>query len=111
MSKFITPLPIDLAGVVNALPKGSYLHAVRLNPVTSVVEIEWEHDGFRTPWTFPSEFPLADLLARRSPGTVRIVPRVPTPAPKVVGDPPKPARRLRPDETRARKVAAAPARG
>jgi len=111
MSKFITTLPVDLAGVVKSLPAGSYLHAVRLNPVTSVVEIEWEHDAFRTPWTFGADFPLADLQGRKVPKHVTVVRRVPTPETKTVGAAAAPVRKSRADETRARKNSATAARG
>lgn len=111
MSKFITSISVDLPSVVKALPAGSYLHAVRLNPVTSVVEVEWEHDAFKTPWTFCTEFPLGDLLGKRTPKGISLVRRVPTPEQKVIGVKAGPVRKSRADETRARKSAATAARG
>lgn len=45
MSKFTTPIPVDVAGAIAALPKGAYVHSVRLSPDRTNVELVWDHDG------------------------------------------------------------------
>ena len=53
MSKFVTSIPVDVAAVKALLPPNSFLHGVTFNAETSSVDVTWENDAHKTPYTFP----------------------------------------------------------
>lgn len=57
MSKFKTTIPVDLDGVLSKLPKGSAVLGITLREDKKAVEVVWDHDQFRTPYTFPVDCP------------------------------------------------------
>lgn len=61
MSKLSTTIPIDVKSVIDALPKGSFVHWVMLNEAKTGVEIVWDNDDIKTGFTFPTEYPLEKL--------------------------------------------------
>ena len=65
MSKFKTSIPVDIKRVTDALPLSSYLEGVQFNRESSTVEVLWENDRLRTPFTFASEWPAEKLPEAR----------------------------------------------
>jgi hypothetical protein len=61
MSKHKTSVPVNVASVIAALPKNSYVHSAELNEARDGVDIVWENDAIKTPYTFPVEYPLDKL--------------------------------------------------
>lgn len=61
MSKFLTTLSIDVQAVLEMLPAGSSIQDVRLTETKRAVEILWDNDNLRTPYTVPIPFPLENL--------------------------------------------------
>lgn len=83
MSKFITSIPVDVEAIKAILPDRSYVHGATFNPQEGRVELVWEHDDYRTPYTFPVELPLSVLEMHGVDGLpdgIKFVrPGVPTP--------------------------------
>jgi hypothetical protein len=103
VSRFITEIPVDVAGALQLLPKNSYLEGVRFDKETSSVVIEWQHDPLETGYTFSFGFPLENLRAQKLPPGVRLRRPALVPAEPVAVKP-------KPDVmTRAQKKAAAKA--
>lgn len=71
MSRFKTIIPVPVAEVKAALPGNAYFHGIKLNDAKDAVVIEWEHDDFKTGYTFAVDFPLATLQARGVPDGVK----------------------------------------
>jgi hypothetical protein len=71
MSKFITPIAVDLGGIKSLLPKNCHVHGATFNTDQSRVELHWEHDLYRTCYTFPLEFTVEQLKAGEVPSGVR----------------------------------------
>lgn len=69
MSRFKTVLSVDVAGVRQALPPGSYVESVTFDEKEGVAVV-WDHPALTSKFTFPVEFPLADLTAARVPAGV-----------------------------------------
>lgn len=57
MSKFRTVLAVDVAGVLACLPKGSAVTNISLNDDRTGISIFWEHDDFKTLYSFPVDCP------------------------------------------------------
>lgn len=58
---------MDIAELRKSLPPGAYIHGHRLDVESGQVITEWEHDDFKTGYTFPTSFPLEQLKARGVP--------------------------------------------
>ena len=58
MSKLLTTIPVDVQGVLSALPPNSYVHSVTLKPDKTGIEIVWDNPGITTKFTFPVVYPL-----------------------------------------------------
>jgi hypothetical protein len=56
MSKFYTPIAVDLKAVKELLPKGAFLHGVTFNEEESRVEVHWEDDRLATGLDHAVEF-------------------------------------------------------
>lgn len=69
MSKHITSLPIDLKPVLEALPKGTYVHSIALRPDNSGIDIIWEHDASKTGYTYPVPYAV-EKLAEKAPKVI-----------------------------------------
>jgi hypothetical protein len=78
MSKFFTPIPVDVNGVIEKLPPGSFIHSIDLEKksvldkagiatVTYCVNVIWDNDNLKTAYTFPLECPV-EKLAKADPG-------------------------------------------
>lgn len=80
MSKFKTTIPISVAAVLAKLPARSYVEGTKLNEARDGVEVIWGCDDLRTGYTFPVEFPLANLEAGSRPQGVLDYTNVPPPA-------------------------------
>jgi hypothetical protein len=65
MSKFKTTIPVDVAGLIQILPKGSSIGPVTLRKDNSAVDVEWEHDDYVTPYTFAVECADPTMLAKK----------------------------------------------
>ncbi len=76
MSKFKTSIPVDVKGVMALLPKGVHVHKTLFNAEAQTVEIEWDHDAFRTPVTFAVEFPAENIRTGKLPTGVTAVAKV-----------------------------------
>ena len=61
MSKFITNLPTEVSTLLEALPKGSYIHGIVLSPESHDVHVLWENNKFETGLTIPIQFDFDDL--------------------------------------------------
>lgn len=92
MSKFITCVSVDVAGLKASLPKNSYVHGCTFNPDANRVELLWEHDNYRTKYLFPVEFP-PEALKGEVQVPEGIIEVVPTVAPQIVDR--KPVRRVK----------------
>lgn len=64
MSKYKTTIPVDVAGLIQNLPKGSSINGVTLRDDRSGVDVLWEHDDYTTPYTFAVECPDPMVLKR-----------------------------------------------
>lgn len=65
MSKFKTAIPVDVEAVKQLLPAGSFIHGVEWNKDNSSVELTWEHDQFRTKYSFAVDRTIDQLRAER----------------------------------------------
>ena len=74
MSKFFTPIEVDVASVVRLLPAGAALEGVKWNPVTHQVDVIWDHRPFDTGNDYAIEFSREHLQSGKLPEKVR--PRV-----------------------------------
>jgi hypothetical protein len=61
MSKFKTSIKVVVEDVKAVLPKGCYLERIEFNAKTNTVEVLWEHDAWKTPFTFPVEMSVETL--------------------------------------------------
>jgi hypothetical protein len=100
MSRFITRIPTEVQAIIDALPKGSYVHAIALDKDTNEVLINWEQTRFESGLTVPVEFSLLEVKTKKLPRGVKDItkkqPAPPTPppvtdAPTVILEPAKPA--------------------
>jgi hypothetical protein len=73
MSRFKTCIPVNVGAVLKLLPPHSFVHGHKFNPETNQVEIEWEHDQLKTPYTFAMEFPVASLETKQIPRGVQVL--------------------------------------
>ena len=100
MSKFTTRIPTEIQALIDALPKGSFVHVIALDKDTNEVLIQWEQNRFESGLTVPVDFPPANIKGKKLPQGVRDVtkkqpatltpPPVPA-APTVIVEPAKPA--------------------
>jgi hypothetical protein len=72
MSRFHTPIPVDLEAIKKLLPqRGVHVHGVVVTQAKDhkdvKVVIDWECSELRTGFTFPVEFSVADLQAKKLP--------------------------------------------
>ena len=97
MSKFVTRIPLAIEQVTAALPLKSIRQAIGLDLKANELRIEWENDDFRTPFTYPVDWPLADLEQKLVPKGVLAVKTAPGPgeAQKLAEASPRRARRAR----------------
>lgn len=74
MSKFTTTIPVDVQEVVRALPAGSSVQKINVklesslttaSPLPVGIEIIWDNDQLKTPYTFPLDFPLKKLMRKK----------------------------------------------
>lgn len=100
MSRFTTRIPTEVQALIDALPKGSFVHAVALDKDTNEVLIQWEQNRFESGLTVPVDFSPAELKGKKLPKGVRDItkkqPATLTPAPvpaapTVTPDPSAPA--------------------
>lgn len=91
MSQFTTSIPINMSEVLSRLPKGAFVHptrALRLSADGSRVELQWEHDHWRTPYTRPVEVSVAQLSGEEPmPDIVKIVKPIPVDIPPPIAEP------------------------
>lgn len=92
MSKFFTPIKVDIDAVKKLLPKDVYIDEVRWNARSGQVEIYWDHQPFHSGTDYPIEFKAEQLKAKQLP--------------KGVGRPPAPRPAKKPALPVAAKVAA-----
>ena len=99
MSLFQTKIPVDVQGIVAALPKNHFLHGVSFDKATNEVIVTWEHDNFWSGLTIPVDFPPANVLKKTLPKGVKKGGRPQTPAPvaKVAPAPQEEAKQAVPD--------------
>ena len=71
MSRFKTTILVDVEAVKASLPKNAFIHGIRFVETPPSVELEWEHDDLKTPYTFSMEFSAADLQAKKLPADVK----------------------------------------
>jgi hypothetical protein len=71
MSLFQTKIPVDVQGIIAALPKNHFLHGVTFNKDTNEVEVLWEHDNFWSGLTIPVDFPPSDVLKQKLPKGIK----------------------------------------
>ena len=71
MSQFTTRIPVDVAGIIAALPKNHFLHGVTFDKDKNEVIVTWEHDNFWSGLTIPVDFPPANVLKKTLPKGVR----------------------------------------
>jgi len=77
MSAFKTSLPVDLEAVKRLLPKDHHIEKIVLDPANSRIDVIWHTSAIETPYTFPVEFPVADLEAKKLPAQAKLAaPRV-----------------------------------
>lgn len=83
MSKFTTTLPTDTQAVLEMLPKGSFVHEIKLSESKRAIEIVWDTEELKTPYTFPVPYPLDNLSSGELPANVKKkeAPKVATPEP------------------------------
>lgn len=70
MSKFFTPIPVDVQRILDLLPRHTFIHGIKWNAEDKTVEIHWEHDRIRTKYTFPVKFEEFELLSDHYPSEV-----------------------------------------
>src|ERR1039458_6668037 len=94
MSQFNTRIPVDVAGIIAALPKNHFLHGVSFDKATNEVIVLWEADQFWSGLTIPVDFPPKNVLKKTLPHGVKTGgrPQPATPAATVAPAPsPEPA--------------------
>lgn len=64
MSKLTTKIPVDVQAVLSALPPNSFVHSVKLNDDKSGIDIVWDNPAIKTAFTFPVNYPLAEIMKR-----------------------------------------------
>ncbi len=74
MSKFKTCIPVDVDAIKALLPSNSFIHGVTWNPEASQVELQWENDRLKTPYTFSVDFPIESLKAKQVVAGVTVLP-------------------------------------
>jgi hypothetical protein len=84
MSRFHTPIPIDVEAIKALLPqRGLHIHGVLVtqDPEQKDVKVvvDWESGELRTPYTFPVEFSVEDLRGKKLPKGVTFVEKVAAP--------------------------------
>jgi len=67
MSLFSTKLPVNVQELLDALPPGHHLHGIAYDKQKQEIVVLWETDKFKTGYTFPVDYPFADVLAKRAP--------------------------------------------
>ena len=72
MSKFSTKIPVSVQELVDALPKGSFVHSIAFHRTTNEVDIVWEHDRFESGLTVPLDISPDDVLKKKLPKAVKI---------------------------------------
>ena len=73
MSKFKTVMMVDVEAIKRELPNNVFIHGVEFQADPPRVELTWEHDGLKTPYTFPLDYPLELLQARQVPKGVTVI--------------------------------------
>jgi hypothetical protein len=87
MSKFVTSIPVDVEAIKRSLPPGAFFHHVQAGVGLERVEVVWEHEGLKTPWDYPLEFPAALLGTKQLPAGVIDTRRTTAPDPTGAGKP------------------------
>lgn len=71
MSKFLTPIPVDIQSIADLLPTRASVLNVRFNRELAQVEIEWDDDDLNTGYTFAHPYPSDALLSGDLPQGVK----------------------------------------
>lgn len=74
MSQFITEIPVDLAAVLNKLPKRSFVESVQYDATARKVCVVWSNDQLQTPFSVPTPFPVQSLHDQQFPKCVTVRP-------------------------------------
>jgi hypothetical protein len=99
VSAFKTVLTVDLGSITRLLPKDYTIEKIAFDHATSEVVVLWQTSAIETPYTFPLDFTVADLEAKKLPQHAklserRVKPSVPSNVVKVPGAviPPRPVK-------------------
>lgn len=71
MSRFVTKISVNVKPLLDILQKNAFVHSQTYDEKTQALTVLWESDSLPTGYTFPVEYPLADLLAKRLPRAVK----------------------------------------
>jgi len=83
MSKFFTPIAVDVKAISKLLPEGAFIEAIRWNSIANQIEMVWDHGPYYTGLDFPGDFALTHLEKGTVPAYVRRRDaRRPKPAPR-----------------------------
>jgi len=98
VSAFRTVLPVDLDAVKRLLPKDHTVEKVVFDHAASQIVVIWQTSAIETPYTFPLDFTVPDLEAKKLPKHAKLAERRVNPVPangvKVPGAviPPRPVK-------------------
>jgi hypothetical protein len=98
VSAFRTVLPVDLDAVKRLLPKDHTVEKVVFDQAASQIVVIWQTSAIETPYTFPLDFTMPDLEAKKLPQHAKLSERRVKPVPangaKVPGAviPPRPVK-------------------
>lgn len=71
MSRFVTKIPVDVKQLLDILHKNAFIHSQTYDAKLQELTVEWELESAHTGYTFPVDYPLADMLAKRLPKSVK----------------------------------------
>lgn len=71
VSRFITKIPVDVKQLLDILHKSVFIHSQTYDEKLMELTVLWESEALPTGYTFPVEYPLADLIAKRLPKAVK----------------------------------------
>jgi hypothetical protein len=87
MSAFKTTIPVDIDSVKRLFPKDHTVEKVVFDQAASQIVVIWQTSAIETPYTFPLDFTMPDLEAKKLPKHAKLSERLQRLAPKHPSDP------------------------